>query len=204
MEQDAREWLTSRAAAFLRRAGLEEGQTVLDFGCNEGNYAAPAARVVGEAGRVYALDKDAEAVQALREASRQKGLDNVECLRVAEDGRLPLPAGSVDAVLLYDVLHRGYFPERERRMKALGRIYRVLRPKGVLSFYPTHLKKFGMTFERALAEVRAVGFKLIGVSRRRLVHNGHLTRGRLFTFRKSGGPGKERAEAGRAQERPVH
>ena len=184
MDNDAREWLASSADTFLRNVGLAEGQRVLDFGCNKGNYAAVAAGIVGGTGKVYALDKDADALQELEKASSHNGLGNLKCLRVPEGGRVPLPDGSVDAVLCYDVLHRGYFPESAARAKALGVIYRVLRPKGMLSLYPTHLKKYGMTFRRVVSEVEAAGFRLRGECRRRLVHDGRLTRGRVFTFEK--------------------
>ncbi len=40
----------------LERAGIKEGQTVLDFGCGPGFYAIAAARMVGAKGKVYALD----------------------------------------------------------------------------------------------------------------------------------------------------
>jgi len=192
MEESARDWLERSAEGFLRKVGLAEGDTVLDFGCNEGNYAAPAARIVGKAGRVYALDKDAEALQEIAQASKQKGLHNIRCLQVPEDGDIPLPCCSVDAVLLYDVLHRGYFPEHARRMKALRSICRVLKGRGMLSFYPTHLKKYGMTFDKALSEVEAVCFTSREESRRRLVHDGRLTRGRVFCYRKRGTCGQER------------
>ena len=189
MDEDVRKWLASRADTFLRNAGLAEGQHVLDFGCNKGTYAAAAARVVGQTGKVYALDKETDALQEVEKVSRHEGLGNVECLQVPEGGRVPLADNSVDAVLLYDVLHRGYFPESVARAEALGSIWRVLRTMGLLSLYPTHLKKYGMTFQRVLLEVEAAGFKLKGESRHRLIHDGHLTRGRVFTFEKSEGPG---------------
>jgi ubiquinone/menaquinone biosynthesis C-methylase UbiE len=184
MKRGGREWLRTKGPGFLRRAGLKEGQTVLDFGCNEGSYVVPAATVVGKAGTVYALDKDGQALKVLRKTLSRNGCDNVECLHVAEDGRLPLANGSVDAVLLYDVLHGGYFPEPDQRLRILRSIYRVLKPQGVLSFYPTHLRKYGMTFHQAVSEVQAVGFTWVGQSRRRLVHDGHLTRGWVLTFRR--------------------
>lgn len=191
MEKDARGWVERRAEAFLRKAGLAEGDAVLDFGCNKGQFATAAARVVGDGGTVYALDKDADALADVCGTSNGHKRPNVECLHVAEDGNIPLPPCSVDVVLAYDVLHRGYFPERARRMETLRRIHRVLKGGGVLSFYPTHLKKYGMTFERTLSEVETVGFALKGAVRRRLVHDGRLTRGRVFSYRKRGTCGRD-------------
>ena len=49
--------LESRGLEVLRRIGIKRGQTVLDFGCGYGAYTIPVAEIVGEQGRVYALDK---------------------------------------------------------------------------------------------------------------------------------------------------
>ena len=38
--------------------------------------------------------------------------------------------------MLNDVLHYYYFPREENRRKLLQEIYRVLKPKSFLSFYP--------------------------------------------------------------------
>ena len=191
MSPEAQAWLERNAVAFLRRAGLTTGQTVLDFGCNKGNYVRAAAEVVGPLGKVYALDKNADAVEDICPASKRTKLDNVECLQVAEDAPVPLPACSVDVVLLYDVLHRGYFPEAQQRGAVLGRVYTVLKPGGLLSLYPTHLRKYAMTFDRVLGEVRAAGFRPTGEARRHVVHDGNLVRGRVFSFTKTGGCGEQ-------------
>jgi len=186
MDPAVEAWLANSATGFLMRVGLKRGQTILDFGCNKGNYAGPAARVVGHSGKVYALDKDIEALEKLGREVRKQGLRNIECRHVSENGRIPLPARCVDVVLLYDILHRGYFPEPEERIKMLKGLHRVLKTGGLLSLYPTHLKKYGMTFGRLLSEVEAVGFELKAEARRRLIHDGSLTTGRLFSFIKRG------------------
>ena len=76
MSPEAQTWLDRNAAAFLKRTGLKTGQTVLDFGCNKGNYVRAAAQVVGPLGKVYALDKNAEAIENICPASKPKKLDN--------------------------------------------------------------------------------------------------------------------------------
>jgi len=42
----------------VRKLGLKEGQKVLDYGCGIGSYTFPAARLVGDRGRVYASDRE--------------------------------------------------------------------------------------------------------------------------------------------------
>jgi predicted methyltransferase len=189
MSPEAKGWLDRNVGRFLETAGVRPGQTVLDFGCNEGNYAAPAAKIVGPSGTVYALDKDGDALKDVRRTVRKRGIRNAKCLRIKKDQGIPLSPCSVDVVLLYDVLHRGYFPKADERRAVLAKVYAVLKSGGLLSLYPTHLKSYGMTFGRVLSEVKAAGFRLRHEARRRLVHDGSLVRGRVFTFSKKGGCG---------------
>jgi len=184
MEPAVKMWLANKAQAFLRRVGLEEGQTVLDFGCNKGNYTLPASEIVGPQGKLYALDKEREVLSDLQRNLQKQGHHNVECIEVSENGEIPLPAGSVDVVLLYDVLHRGYFPQCHERRQHLMNVHRILKLGGLLSFYPTHLKQYGMTLAKAIDEVTSVGFEFKGRSYRRLVHDGGLVRGYVFSFTK--------------------
>jgi len=51
----------------VHKLGLKEGQKVLDYGCGIGSYTFPAARLVGERGRVYALDKEPLAIRKIEE-----------------------------------------------------------------------------------------------------------------------------------------
>jgi len=185
MDSDAHKWVSEKATGFLARIGIKKGQTVLDFGCDEGNYAKATARVVGSRGKVFALDTDRKALNKLKRGAREEKLGNIECLHVSEDDDIPLPARSVDVVLLYDVLHGGYFPEPDRRNRVLRNIHKVLKPGGLLSLYPTHLKSYAMTFDQIVGEVVDVGFRLEGEARRRLVHDDKVTRGRVFTFTKN-------------------
>jgi precorrin-6B methylase 2 len=170
----------------MRRLGVQKGDTVLDFGCRDGRYALPAAHVVGSQGFVYAVDKDREALAKLRRAIHKQKLANVQARRVSNGRFLPQLEAAVDVVLLFDVLHGGYFPETERRRALLARLYEALRPGGLLVCYLTHVRQFGLTFRTLLGEIRGAGFRLKHESRRRLVHDDRLVRGKVFAFRKPG------------------
>ena len=182
MEPAVKTWSAHQARAFLRRVGLIEGQTVLDFGCNKGSYTIPASEVVGPHGKLYALDKERDVLSDLQRKLQKREIRNVVCIEVSENDEIPLPAASVDVVLLYDVLHRGYFPQGHERKQSLIKVHRILKPGGLLSFYPTHLKQYGMTLAKAIDEVTSVGFDLKGRAYRRLVHDDRLVRGVVFSF----------------------
>jgi len=184
MKSSVAKWMRQSAVSFLRKVGLREGDVVLDFGCNKGNYTVPAARLVGETGKVYALDKNEGALRQLTQTLNRQGLTNAEVLCASSDSEMPLKPASADVALLYDVFHRGYFPDAVQRERLLRRIFAVLKPGGLLSCYPTHLRKFHMTLGCVLQEIHAAGFLLDGSARRTLVHDDELVRGRIFTFRK--------------------
>lgn len=58
--------LEARLLEVLQETGIKRGQSVLDFGCGYGAYTIPASKIVGEQGRVNALDKDREALEERR------------------------------------------------------------------------------------------------------------------------------------------
>jgi precorrin-6B methylase 2 len=90
-------------AKALKRIGLATGQTFLDYGSGPGSYALAAARIVGPAGKVYAVDSNPQAVEHLRQAAGRANLSNVT--PILADSPAVLPAGSADLALLHDVLH---------------------------------------------------------------------------------------------------
>ena len=184
MSDDVKKWLKDRAGIFLQKIGIQKGQKVLDFGCHEGNYTVPAARIVGEKGRVYAVDTDGKALTKTMKKIKAAGLKNVVGMIPSHELELPLGKAIVDAILLYDILHRGYFSEAKRRQQILSGLYRALKKNGFMSVYLTHLKKYGMTFKKALKEIEDAGFIYQGEVLKKLIHDGALVKGRIFTFRK--------------------
>jgi len=182
---DAESWLHTRGEAFMRRVGVRPAQCVLDFGCRHGLYALPAARAVGPRGCVYAVDKDADALRALRRKLRELNIANVRVSRVTASGQLPVPPEIADVALVYDVLHGGYFPEPAQRVQLLGHLRDALKPAGLLSCYLTHVRRYGLTFQQLHREIGSVGFRLEGRARRKLVHDGNLVRGWVSRYRKT-------------------
>ena len=130
------------------------------------------------------MDKDAEALRRLRRKIRKMSIDNIYISRVTSSDRLPVPPEAIDVALLYDVLHGGYFPEANQRIELLGQIYATIKPGGILSYYPTHIKRYRLTFRQLHREIGSAGFRLEAKARRKLVHDDDLVRGRIFRYRK--------------------
>jgi len=125
--------IESRAIEVLERIGIMRGQAVLDFGCGYGAYTIPVARIVGAQGRVYALDKDKEALDALMRKAGSAGLKNIERMETSGELGTGLTDESVDVVLLFDVFHSFYFPQASDRRRLLSEIRRVMKPSAFLS-----------------------------------------------------------------------
>lgn len=124
------------AEAVLRAVGIRSGQRVLDYGCGSGTFAIPAARIVGEKGKVYALDVSGRALVRVKDRAARKGLANIETILSDETEVASLLGhGSVDVVLLYDVLHLV-----EDKEPLLGELHEILVADGFLSIYPMHLE----------------------------------------------------------------
>ncbi len=184
-KNDIKKWSEKHTEALLTDIGIKKGQTVLDFGCNEGSYTIPAARIVEEKGKIYALDKEGKSLVKTMKKVKSKGLKNVIGIISSNELQIPLRKNSVDVVLLYDVLHKGFFPKIEDRKKILSSIYKVLRKNGFVSVYLTHLRQFGTTFKKAMEEIENVGFVCCGEYHKKVIHSENLVKGRIFTYRKT-------------------
>jgi ubiquinone/menaquinone biosynthesis C-methylase UbiE len=119
---------------IVGEVGLREGFHVLDYGCGPGGYVKPVADLVGESGRIYALDISPVAIQMVKKTAAKNQLTNVET--ILSDSNTGLPDDSIDAVLLYDVFH-----DLTDQNKVLEELHRVLKPDGVLSFSDHHIKE---------------------------------------------------------------
>jgi len=64
---------------------IEEGMTVVDYGCGPGRYSVKFAELVGENGRVYAVDIHELAIAAIKKRIRKDSLKNIRIVnRISE------------------------------------------------------------------------------------------------------------------------
>jgi len=140
---------------ILKEVGIEPGFVILDYGCGTGSYSIPAAQLVGESGKVYALDIHPLAVQRVHKVASKKGLTNIET--ILSDCATGLPESCVDVVLLFDTLHDLGHP-----YEVLRELHRVLKPMGTYSISDHHMKE-----DAILSEVTSRGlFRLWRKGRR--------------------------------------
>ena len=179
-------WLKENGERFLKDIGIKRGQVVLDFGCGAGHYTIPAAKVVGEKGKVYAIDEDEEALDELMKIAESENLGNIEPIETSGELKIPLGDESVDVVLLYDVLH--YI---EKRRKIIDEVHRVMKTNGLLSIYPKHHKLDNplrgladLSLEDIIKEIEVSNFYLERKFFKRLVHDDNYNKGYVLNFRR--------------------
>lgn len=124
----------------LRKVGVKGGQTILDFGCGDGKYSIPAARIVGDEGRLYALDRSKEKLEKMDRKRKTEKIGNIETINMEFTSEIPLPNREMDVTLLYDIFW--YFPWGNGKLpKLLGEVYRVSKENALISVYPEHIDR---------------------------------------------------------------
>jgi len=119
---------------ILEEVGIKPGFHMLDYGCGPGSYIVPLAELVGESGKIYALDIHPLAIQKVKDIASKKRLANVGT--ICSDYQTGLPDNSLNVVLLYDAFHHLSDPD-----VVLKELHRVLKPDGILSFSDHHMKE---------------------------------------------------------------
>jgi arsenite methyltransferase len=139
---------------ILDRVGIRAGERVLELGPGPGAFSLDAARMLGESGRLIAVDIQPEMIARLERRAREAGLTNIEA-HTADAHHLPLPDASVDRAFLITVL-----PEIPDRARALAELRRVLKPGGTLSVTEEFLDPDYLFAPETIRLVESAGFHL--------------------------------------------
>jgi SAM-dependent methyltransferase len=84
--------------------GIGEGFTVVDYGCGPGRYTQTMSRLVGEQGKVYAVDIHQLAIRSVKEKIWKYNLQNVEPVLV-EGYSCDINDHTADAIYALDMFH---------------------------------------------------------------------------------------------------
>jgi ubiquinone/menaquinone biosynthesis C-methylase UbiE len=119
----------------LKKAGVKEGQVIVDLGCGFGRFTILAARIVGQEGKVYALDVHPlnTAIVAARIGTGR--LKNVSVLH-ADCCATRLPDKAIDLIFINDAFH-----EFADKVGALKEAARILKADGILAIDEHEMKE---------------------------------------------------------------
>jgi ubiquinone/menaquinone biosynthesis C-methylase UbiE len=155
--------------ACISAVGIQKSWRVLDAGCGNGVFLPHIAAMVGETGRVVAMDHAPESIAAVERRIRDFGLPNNIETKVSSVTELAFEDASFDCVWCANVTQ--YLTEAELD-KAVSEFGRVVKPGGLVAikeadvalcqFHPVDTRLFWRLFDAAAA---MGGTQVIGVMR---------------------------------------
>ncbi len=153
-------------SANIAAMHIDPGMKVADFGSGSGAYVLATARVVGDSGRVYAIDIQKDLLTRIKNNASREGHGNVDIVwgDFEKVGGSALKDESIDFVILSNVLF-----QLEHQKDALTEAARILKPTGRVGVIDWSDSFGGMgpiashvvTKEKALKLAEETGFILI-------------------------------------------
>lgn len=89
---------------ILTELGLSEGDVMADIGCGIGYFTFPAAEIVGETGKVFALDISAEMIEEVEKRIEANEVYNIRPV-ITEENELKVDSEAVTFAFICVVLH---------------------------------------------------------------------------------------------------
>jgi predicted methyltransferase len=123
-DQERREW--QKPITVFRMLGLREGQEVADLGAGTGYFTRLLSPMVGETGKVYAVDVEPSMLEYIvQRDDLDPDLKGNIVTVLAEPNDPKLPEGRLDVVLVVNTWHH-----IDRRVKYLRKLEPSLKPSG--------------------------------------------------------------------------
>jgi len=115
---------------ILDKAGLEEDMTVADLGCGAtGHFVFPMSTMVGDGGKVYAVDILRTVLHGIKKRIRQENVNNVEAIWSDLElfGATKLDENILDIAFLINTLYQS-----QKRVEMIREAVRLLKKDGKL------------------------------------------------------------------------
>lgn len=134
---------------------IEKGQTVLDLGCGSGTFTLAIARMVGENGRVIAVDIQDEMLQMVKEKAAKEGLESRIITHKSGPDRIGI-SDRVDFALAFYMVHE--VPDAEAFLKEVASI---LKSNGKLLIVEPKIHVSASSFRKTADAAELVRLKSI-------------------------------------------
>jgi predicted methyltransferase len=166
-----------RANELIDFLKISEGSKVADIGCHEGYMSFKLSKIVGERGKVFAVDVDQSKLDKLKGHLSKRNVSNIQPV-IGEYDNPKLDTGSLDAVIIIDTYHEmdnhdKRYREMEDRDKILQHIKTALKPGGrILICEPIaetrrgaarseQERKHELEMDYAVDDLKKAGFKIL-------------------------------------------
>jgi len=143
------------ATKILQRVGLVSNMNFADLGAGTlGHLVLPASQMVGEDGKVYAVDILKSALEAIESRARLVDIHNIETVwgNIEKVDGIKIPSDSIDVLSLVNNIDL-----IKKSPSVLKEVKRLLNQKGVLllvDWYPNSLS-FGLSQKNRLSSAEA-------------------------------------------------
>jgi len=136
---------------------LSVGMTAMDIGCGVGFFTIPMSGIVGEQGKVIAIDLQRGMLDGLEKIAVHAGTDNITA-HLCESNSLRVGQWNhtVDFALVFYMLHE--VPDEERLIKEL---YSALTPNGMILFVEPVFHVSKQKYQQSLNMICRLGFEVL-------------------------------------------
>jgi protein-L-isoaspartate O-methyltransferase len=115
-----------QVSKMLAALKLKPGDRIADMGAGSGYHAFRMAKLVGDKGKIYAVDIQPEMLDIIRKRMKAQEVTNIVPVEGTETDP-KLPPGAIDLILLVDVYHEFSYPyemtvELIKSLKPTGRM----------------------------------------------------------------------------------
>jgi len=138
---------------------IEPGQTVLDLGCGSGTFTIAMARMVGETGKVIAVDVQDEMLQMVKEKAVKEGLDSRIITHKSDPDRIGI-SDRVNFALAFYMVHE--VPDVKTFLKEIASL---LKPNGKLLIVEPLFHVSASSFKDTVDAAQLAGLKPISEPR---------------------------------------
>jgi len=123
------------AERVLQGTGLKSGDKFLDVGCGDGYFSIAAAKIIGNKGKVYAIDSYEGSIVVLQQQIQRENIRNIEAIVADVTQKMPLPKAIIDVCLMANVMH-GFLANGEvpSVMTEIARVMKVGSTLAVVEF----------------------------------------------------------------------
>ena len=155
-------WLNTRLRKLVQNPAtimgdyVNLGDTVVDLGCGGGYFAVALAEMVGENGRVIAMDVQTEMLNITRGYAAKKGVTYRITLHKCEPDDIGLPGEKVDFALAFYAVHE--VPDRKA---FFDQVAALLKPEARFLVIEPTFRVSSSQFEQILDEAGSAGLKSV-------------------------------------------